>query len=217
METFPGTPVRGHARFSTSGVTLGGLADKRSMSLNMGSQSGQEQNEALERLLDAVTPRFKRILCRSRIPEQDAEDLVQELLLSYISKSSEVRDPQAWLTSAMKYRCLMYWRRRRRRLWVAVDQALLDALIEPDSSDEERVALAHDFDRVLPQIPPRCRSLLQLRYGMGLKPREVARVLGYSRSSVWNITKRCLSALTRRLLVAGYHDLERDNEQASVA
>ena len=183
----------------------------------MASQSHQAQSEALEQLLDVVTPRFKRILCRSRIPEQDAEDLVQELMLSYISKSAEVRNPEAWLTAAMKYRCLMYWRSRRRRLWVAVDEALLDALTEPSASDADRLELAHDFDRVLPQIPPRCRSLLQLRYGLGLKPREVARELGYSRSSVWNITKRCLTALTRRLLVAGYYDLARDDERASVA
>ena len=161
---------------------------------------------AVETLLATLRPKFECILWHHRIPSQDCEDLVQEILTSLVRRYGSVQNPQAWLISALRYQCRQYWRRRRRCLYRLVDQALLEGLAIPQSSQAERYDQAHDLERILPQIRPRCRRVLKLRYELGLTPKEVARELGYRHSGISTIISRCLAALTSRLLAAGYSE-----------
>ena len=124
--------------------------------------------------------------------------------MSLVRRFGSVQNPEAWLITALRIQCRLYWRRRRRCLYQAVDEALLESLAETESSPADQYDLVHDLERMLSQISRRCRSILKLRYGLGLKPKEVAQQLGYRRSSMSTLTKRCLSALTRRLVASGY-------------
>lgn len=162
------------------------------------------EQENVRDLLDRLKPKFRRILSRASIPPEDAEDLVQETVLGWIQKRRTVRDPEAWLLAGLKFKCMAYWRGRRRCLYRAVDQALLDVVCEPSSRPDEDLERSQDFKKLLAQISVRCRSLLDLRYKWGLRPPEVAQRLGYRRSSISNITRRCLTALTRELVAVGY-------------
>lgn len=155
-------------------------------------------------LLERLRPKIRSILFRFRIPEQDAEDLIQETLLSLVCREEELESPDAWMIAGLRYRCLMYWRSQRRCLWRTVDQTLLEVLAAPEPPTADRLDIAHDVRKMLPQIPQRCRSVLELRYGEGLRPKEVAQELGYRDSSIATITKRCLAALSRKLLGVGY-------------
>jgi hypothetical protein len=94
----------------------------------------------------------------------------------------------------------MYWRAYRRRLYLAVDAALLDCLSEPVAPPQERDDLLHDLRQMIERLPPRCRSLLALRFQLGYEPAEVARRLGYRGSSIGQVTHRCLAALSREML-----------------
>ncbi|HZF12071.1 MAG TPA: sigma-70 family RNA polymerase sigma factor [Thermoanaerobaculia bacterium] len=159
---------------------------------------------ALEDVLRRVEPKLKRLLAAYRIPLHDAEDLVQEACCHLIYQLDKVRDPECWLLGTLKRLCLMYWRRHRRRLYQAVDETILEWLEQPVASPQERRDLLADLDSLIARLPPRCRSLLRLRFQLGYEPTEVAERLGYQVSSIGKVTTRCLAALNRELLAAGF-------------
>lgn len=164
------------------------------------SVAGLEQ--VVENVLLELQPRMDAILRHYQIPAQDAEDLIQEIFVSFVRHFRTVQSPEAWLTNALKYQCLLYWRKRRKQLYQAVDAGLLEILAEHQTPEAERADRVRDVEKLLGRIPRRCREVLRLRYGLGFTPREVAGKLGYQRSSVSNIVRRCVATLTAKLLAS---------------
>jgi RNA polymerase sigma factor (sigma-70 family) len=162
---------------------------------------------ALDDFLRRVEPRLKRLLASYRIPVADAEDLVQQALLALLYQWDKVRDPEYWVLGTLKRHCLMYWRGHRRSLYRAVDATILEWLAQPTAAPQERRDLLADLDSLIERLPPRCRSLLRLRFRLGYEPIEVAEKLGYQVSSIGKITTRCLAALNRELLASGLASL----------
>jgi RNA polymerase sigma factor (sigma-70 family) len=160
---------------------------------------------SLEDFLKKVRPRLKALFARYRIPPQDTEDLLQQALLALVYQRQSIRDPEAWLIGTLRNKCLLYWRERRRKLYDAVDAAVLDCMAEPMAPAQEGADLIRDLTSVLERLPERCRSLLSLRYRQGYEPPELAERLGYSQSSISKITTRCLAALTRHLVATGFY------------
>ena len=154
----------------------------------------------IEETLKRAGPRLKRVLASYRIPIEDAEDLLQQSFLALLHRWDEVREPESWLIGTMKRHCLMYWRTRRRRLYSAVDTALLEWLSAPMAPPQEREDLLCDLRNLIDRLPPRCRTVLGMRFHLGYEPAEVARRLGYRDSSIGKITRRCMIALARELL-----------------
>src|ERR1044071_3910834 len=146
--------------------------------------------ESLDQLLRRLRPRLKQILGRYRVPAHDAEDLVQEALISTIQKWDVIQDPEAWLLVTLRNRCVVYWRKRRNTLYNSVDTAILELLSEPVAAPQERAELPWDLNNLLEELPPRCRKLLQLRYGLGYDSSEVAEKMGYHPSSVRKVARR---------------------------
>jgi RNA polymerase sigma factor (sigma-70 family) len=140
------------------------------------------------------------VFARFRIPEQDAEDLLQQALLTYVRKRQTVRNPESWLVGTLRNRCLKYWRSRRRRLYTAVDSAILESVASDGASGQEHSDMRRDLEGAMGRLRPRCRSILGLRYGLGCEPRETARRLGYKESSIYKLMERCLAALSSQLL-----------------
>ncbi len=157
-----------------------------------------------EDLLRDVQPKLVQILGRYRIPAQDADDVLQETFLTLIHKQDVVRNPEAWLIVTLRNRCLIYWRKKRKHLYQAVDTAILELLSEPEAPTQKKAELRYDLDRLVSRLPPRCRSLLRLRYSLGCSSTEVAERMGYRQSSIRKVTSRCLASLTRELLEAGF-------------
>jgi RNA polymerase sigma factor (sigma-70 family) len=162
-----------------------------------------ENVATFEDFLKAVEPRLKRLLALYRIPSDDAEDVLQQALLALLYQWERVRDPESWLFGTVRRYCLMYWRTHRRRIYSAVDSALLEWLSTPIAPSQERMDLLCDLESLIERLPPRCRSVLRLRFRLGYEPLEVARMLGYRESSIGKITNRCLAALSRELLASG--------------
>jgi RNA polymerase sigma factor (sigma-70 family) len=162
------------------------------------------QSEALRRLLEAIEVPAARIFVRFGIPAHDAEDILQDSLLAYLLHREGVINPEAWLTGTLRNRCLLYWRSRRRQLWEAVDATLLDDLAAPLAPAQESSDVRQDLSHAIGRLPKRCRSLLQLRYGLDCDGAEIAERLGYRPSSIRQITSRCLAALTVELVSNGY-------------
>jgi RNA polymerase sigma factor (sigma-70 family) len=159
-------------------------------------------NTSLEELLRGVRPRIKVLFARYRIPPQDTEDILQQALLALVHQHPVIRDPETWLLGTLRNKCLLYWREHRRKLYEAVDAAVLELMAEPMPPAQETTDLRRDLADAIDQLPERCRSLLSLRY-QGYEPQEAAARLGYSQASISKITNRCLAVLTRRLLTRG--------------
>jgi RNA polymerase sigma factor (sigma-70 family) len=157
---------------------------------------------SIEESLKRAGPRLKRVLASYRIPSEDAEDLLQQSLLALLHQREQVRDPESWLVGTLKRHCLMYWRKQRRRLYSAVDAALLEWLSAPVAPPQEREDLLSDLRSLLDRLPLRCRTVLGLRFQLGYEPAEVARRLGYREASIGKITTRCMAALARELLTS---------------
>ena len=172
----------------------------------MAQKTAGHPAEGLEQLVESVLldlqPRMEHILRHYQIPAQDAEDLVQEIFVSFVRRYRSVQNPEAWLVSALKYQCLLYWRKRRKQLCEAVDAGVLEILAEHEPLSAERDDQIRDLEKFLRRIPTRCRKILRLRYGLGFTPKEVAIELGYQHSSVSNIVRRCVATLTAKLLAA---------------
>ena len=158
----------------------------------------------LDPFLRRVRPKLLRLLRGSRIPEQDAEDLIQQTLLALVYRWDTIRNPEAWAVGAVRKNCLMYWRTRRRRIYDAVDGAVLEWLAAPERPAQERRELERDLAAVVSRLPERYRSVIRLRFGLGYDPPEVARRLGYRASSIGKVTTRCLAALGRELESSGF-------------
>ncbi len=158
----------------------------------------------LPQLVERLASEFARLFTYFRIPAQDAEDLLQDTLVLYLTKRPQIITPDAWLIGTLRFRCLLYWRKRRRRLLEAVDEALLLELAGSTPARQDNDDLARDLSGAIGRLPNRCRSLLRLRYGLGCNDPEVAERMGYSPTGIRKIAQRCLSALTHQLLLGGY-------------
>lgn len=157
----------------------------------------------LEGLLDRVHGRAVRVLGHFRIPEQDAEDLLQQSFLVLLYKRDEIRDPERWFLGTLRHHCRRYWQARRNSLYTAVDAALLDLLAAPVEPAQRSADLRRDLRAALGGVPARCRPLLRLRFELGYGPVEAARRLGYRASSAYKVLQRCVASLTSRLTSCG--------------
>ncbi len=70
----------------------------------MSPEAGQEALAALER----VEPNLRGILQWFRIPQDDAQDLRQEILLSLVRCWDRIESPEGWLISALFRICRRY-------------------------------------------------------------------------------------------------------------
>jgi len=163
-----------------------------------------DRDQPIEEIIGRLQPKLRRVLARYRVPLEDAEDILQQSFLDLVFKQKTIYNPEGWLLATVRNRCIIYWRKRRSQLWEAVDATILELVAAPEAPRQNRAALRHDLERILSQLPERCRSLLKLRYGLGYRPAEVAEALGYQPSSIRKVTSRCLARLTRQLVALGY-------------
>jgi len=156
----------------------------------------------IESIVRRVRPDLVRVLRQFRIPPEDARDLIQNVYLAYLQHREEVRSPEAWMVTALRRQCLHHLRDERRRLYEAVDDALLDLAACPDACPQERESLLAALARKISELGARCRELLRLRYGLGFDRFEAARELGVRPSSVGTLERRCIAELSERVLAA---------------
>jgi RNA polymerase sigma factor (sigma-70 family) len=168
--------------------------------------SAGESPDDLTATLERIEPQIRKVLVRFHVPQQDAEDLLQEVVLAYLNKRHDVVSPDAWLIASLRLQCMLFWRRRRRSLIQAIDSSLLEGLAGAASPAQDRDDLMRDVSGAVSRLPGRCRSILRLRYGLDCAGPEIAERLGYRADTVRQVTLRCLSALSRQLLSTGYQE-----------
>jgi RNA polymerase sigma factor (sigma-70 family) len=156
----------------------------------------------IEQVVGRVRPALVEVLRRFRIPPDDACDLVQNVYLKYLEHADEVHTPETWMVAAMRYECLQHLRSERRKLYQAVDDALLELVSCPGAVPQERESLLSALAAKIRGLGEKCRELLRLRYRLGCDRHEIADGLGVKATSIGTLERRCLAQLSERVLGA---------------
>jgi RNA polymerase sigma factor (sigma-70 family) len=131
------------------------------------------------------------VACRKfRIPDSDAENLIQEVFLSYLQTGTKIENIRAWLVAAMCNASRHYWRAQGRT------ESLPDNI--DDHSDPLSHGLADQFAmkmtvrQALDYLQPRCRETLWLHYFEGRSASDVARELETTNRYAEKLIHNCL-------------------------
>jgi RNA polymerase sigma factor (sigma-70 family) len=131
------------------------------------------------------------VACRKfRIPDTDAENLIQDVFLSFLQTGTKIDNVRAWLVAAMCNASRHYWRA----------QARTESLPEDfnEHSDPHSHGLADEFAKkltlrqALDYLQPRCRETLWLHYFEGRSAADVARELETTNRYAEKLIHNCL-------------------------
>jgi RNA polymerase sigma factor (sigma-70 family) len=131
------------------------------------------------------------VACRKfRIPDSDAENLIQEVFLSFLQTGTKIDNVRAWLVAAMCNASRHYWRAQGRT------ESLPDDF--NDHSDPGSHGLADQFAmkmtvrQAIEYLQPRCRETLWLHYFEGRSAGDVARELETTNRYAEKLIHNCL-------------------------
>ena len=183
--------------------------------LEVGSR--EEQTREFEDVLSRYLPAFHKRACRFLGNPADAEDAVQDALLSAYKHLDQFRGQaqiSTWLTAIVSNSARMKLRSRPRHLHISLDEPIGE---EGEYSMAEQ--LAHDgpsperecqdselrtcLTSLLPKLSPPLRKTFQLRELDGLTTSEAAQTLGVAEGTVKAQLARArakLAKLMRRAL-----------------
>jgi len=131
------------------------------------------------------------VACRKfRIPDTDAENLIQDVFLSFLQTGTKIDNVRAWLVAAMCNASRHYWRAQSRT------ESLPEDFNE--HSDPGSHGLADEFAKkltlrqALDYLQPRCRETLWLHYFEGRSAGDVARELETTNRYAEKLIHNCL-------------------------
>jgi RNA polymerase sigma factor (sigma-70 family) len=155
-----------------------------------------ERAQELDTIVSRNLPMFYRRAFRFLGNTTDAEDAVQDALLSAYKHLGQFRGQaqlSTWLTTIVTNAARMQLRRRRRS-YLSLDEeqgedglTLSERLADSNPSPEEVCSTAEARDRLVEgvkQLSPRLRKAFQLRDIDGLSTKEAALVLGVPQGTV---------------------------------
>lgn len=154
--------------------------------------------EAIAALYVELRPPLFYVAARKfRVPECDAEALVQDAVLSLLTTHSAVEDGRAWLIAATCNLSRSYWRRRMRAEEVE-GRRFSDV---EDAGDRARTAgrtvSAAIVGGLLGRLRPRHRDVLRLHYLEGLDVRQLAERYATTRRYACKLITESLRAARR--------------------
>lgn len=144
-----------------------------------------------ERILDTYGNMLFGICLVILCNEKDAEDAVQDTLISFLSKSPVFNDPEhekAWLITTATNRC-----RNMRRYHFIRRHADIDDL-QIYSKDDSH----HDLLEQLMRLPVKYKTVMLLHYVEGYKVDEMAKILSITPSAVKKRMQRGRELLRER-------------------
>lgn len=168
------------------------MADKQ-----MAARREWEKAQAEPVTMEQVVARYSRTVYALALAKthtrEDAEDIFQEVFLSYVRKQpvfEDERQGRVWFSKATVYCCKMFWRTRKRHETLPIEAAEGMAF----QSGEDRELLLE-----LENLPKKHRDVLELYYFGGLSTEEIAKVIGCSPNAVRIRLTRARVALEKRL------------------
>lgn len=163
------------------------------------------QEPDLLALLDATRPKLHSLLVSWRVPLEDADDVLHDSWLALLDQwhaIDTIANPEGWLLGTLRNTILQYWRRRGRRSRFLARWS--QATPTSESAPQERLDAARDVAALTAHLPLRDVQVLWLRFGLGQKPREIAKTLDCQPDYVRKITRRALERVRRQLAATGH-------------
>ena len=136
-------------------------------------------------------PLLLHIACRKfRIGETEAESLLQEVFVSFMTTTTKVENVKAWLVAAMCNASRHYWRAQGRTEPLPDDY--VDRLDPTSQGLAERYALLMTIQQAMQYLAEKCRDTLHLHYFEGHSAVEVAAVLETTPRYAEKLIHNCL-------------------------
>lgn len=134
---------------------------------------------------------------RSKVPEQDAHELVQDTLEVLVAKRHEVENLRAFTFAVVKNKLRQYYEKRKRgnMFDVLIDMEELMPMSLMSTRLSIRVARNTDLEAAMLKLPRRQYEMFELRYVHGLSIDETARVLEISPATVKRDVERAREQL----------------------
>lgn len=132
-------------------------------------------------------------LARSVVGEMEAEDAVQDALVTSWKKLARLREPSgfaAWVRRIVLRAC--FRRARKRRRWTSLEDA-------PEPVISTSPAGAMDVERILARLAPRQRAVMHLTLVEGMTDREIGDALGLAAATVRSHRRRARQTLSSRI------------------
>jgi RNA polymerase sigma-70 factor (ECF subfamily) len=160
-------------------------------------QASSERRMEFEDLLSRYLPRFRRMAMRWLRNPEDAEDAVQDALLSafkHVARFEGRAQMSSWLTAIVINAARMQLRRRPRQMILSLDQslgrgpsAIADLLADPKPTPEqalEQRELRELVIKLTASLPPSQRVAMRLRQRDDLSTKEAAEALGVPKGTL---------------------------------
>jgi len=125
-----------------------------------------------------------------RIPECEAENLIQEVFLSYLQAGTKIENAKAWLVAAMCNASRHYWRAQGRTESLPDDYGERCDPMSNGVADREVQKLT--VHQALEYLQPRCRQTLYLHYFEGRSAGDVAREMDTTNRYAEKLIHNCL-------------------------
>lgn len=179
---------------------------------NSAVHTWEEKTEQLEGLVARYLPALYRRAYRYLRNSHDAEDAVQDALLSAYTHLDQFKGPAkmtTWLTSIVTNSALSYLRKRPRQAHASLDEplpndagtCLADNLMDPRQGPEDECALSElnrHLMQFMAQLSPSFREAVQLRDFDELTTSEAADHLGVPESTIKTRVSRARTQLKRQ-------------------
>ncbi len=131
------------------------------------------------------------VACRKfRIPDSDAENLMQEVFLAYMQSEAHVEDSKAWLVAAMCNASRHYLRSHARMEGLPEDIGEHGDPVSQGVAD--RFATMLTLRQALRYLQPKCRETLYLHYFEGRSAVDVAREMDTTHRYAEKLIHNCL-------------------------
>ena len=129
-------------------------------------------DEAVDRILREHMSVMWYIAARKfRLTRDDVEDVLQDVLLAFVTTDAHIRDPRAWLVAAT---CNAARTRLRRNTRWGEDCATITPDIPDSVLTVERLENELLAYQVLRRLPSATRDVLKLHYFLGMTDRDIA-------------------------------------------
>ncbi|HVR42835.1 MAG TPA: sigma-70 family RNA polymerase sigma factor [Thermoanaerobaculia bacterium] len=134
---------------------------------------------------------LKYLACQKfKITENDAENVIHEVFVAYLSAAGQVRDVRSWLVGAMCNASRNYWRSHGRLEGLPADMGKRG---DPASAGlADAVATKVTVRETLSRLHQKCQDTLRLRYMEGCSAIEVATQLETTSRYAEKLIAKCL-------------------------
>jgi len=148
------------------------------------------------------SPAVRRMLQRSLGPDQEIEDLLQDVFMGFAKSASKLADAsvlRSYLVGIAFRTAAMEIRRRKVRRWVSLTRTgeVPDAPVSLSGEPDDRRALRALY-QILDTLSARERLVFVARHVEGMQIEEAAAALDISKATAWRLGKSSLQRVTEK-------------------